>query len=446
MRIQPSHVSFADPAAIPDIYGQKTKFEKDIFYSTLSTDEHDSIVSTRNRDEHSRKRRYISNVFSQRNVVSMEPLVADKVRKLVTRLDEACKSGEVIDIRQWLNFFTFDVISEMTFGSSSDFLVTGREEIMAESLDGKLYEVKPIQAFQDNTVHVASLGHFVALLPLTRFLTRWCQGSAKGQHFTDMCIRKIRQRLKLPNVVSRPGLPFGDFFQHLLANSKGEPRKLPFPELVHEAGVFLSAGSDTTASSMTNALYLLMKNPRVIKKLRNEINEALGGIDNAYADDISIFTSEKMSQVRYLRACLDEALRDLPPTSIGLLRMTPPEGATVAGHYLKGGITASVPTYTIHHDANLFPDPFAYKPERWLESSEEERRNLKTCVIPFTLGRHACIGRNIAFLEQYLVIATLVHRYEFEFAEEGFELAVLERINANPGPLPVKLRRRTAEL
>jgi hypothetical protein len=43
-------------------------------------------------------------------------------------------------------------------------------------------------------------------------------------------------------------------------------------------------------------------------------------------------------------------------------------------------------------------------------------------------------------------IATLVHRYEFEFAEEGFELAVLERINANPGPLPVKLRRRTAEL
>ena len=413
----------------------------------------------------------------------MEPLVLDKAQKLVQRLDRAAEEGETIDIREWLNFFTFDVISDMAFGNDPNFLQSGEAKIEAWEMERKRsYQINPIQAFQNNTIHVASIGHWPALLSITKYLTKWFPYSKCGDAFSDMCIQQILSRLKKPNIVARPDLPHGDFFQHLLVDSAtGQPRGLPFQELVQEAGVFLSAGSDTTASSMTNTLYLLLKTPAALSKLRSEIHSALLGqtTSSPHPDSPTppiIPYTTTLSPLRYLRACIDESLRHLPPTSIGLLRMTPPQGALIAGHPVRGGITVSVPTYTLHHDPHLFPDPWEYRPERWLDGAagnvekaedageegtdhqqqQQQRQrtknsNLRDYVIPFTLGRHACLGRNVAYLEQSVVLASLVWRYEFEFAAAaegkkmgglGFELPVLERINANPGAMVVRVRRR----
>jgi cytochrome P450 len=444
VRIQPKHVSFWDPRAVQDIYGHQTVCEKDTFYDTISGGANENIVSTRDRDEHARKRRYIANAFSQRNILSMEPSVRLKVEKLLSRLDRAAAIGEVIDIRQWLNFFTFDVISDMAFGNDPRFLDLGKAETTAQSLDGKkCYAMNPIKAFQDNTVHVASLGHWSAWLSITKPLTKWLPYSKSGDWFTDMCIYQVRNRLSRSNEKDLEG--HKDFIHSLLVGSDGKQRNLPFWEVVQEATVFLSAGSDTTASAMTNTLYLLIKHPDVLKKLQEELAAVMSPAEAEEKPDSlsrAVAPYGTVSTLKYLRACLDEGLRHLPPTSIGLLRMTPPQGAVLAGEQIKGGVTVSVPTYTLHHDPTLFSDPWTFKPERWLEGSEEERDNLKRYVIPFTLGKHSCIGRNIAFLEQFVVLSTLVHRYHFEFAQEGFELPLLERINANPGPMPVRVSRR----
>ena len=445
IRIQPKHISFSDPRAVQDIYGHKSPIVKSVFYKTISGGDHESLVSTLDREDHARKRRYISNIFSQRNVISMEPLVVEKVQILLNRLDRASEMGEVIDVRQWLNYFTFDVISAMAFGNDPGLLHNGEDKATGATRDGKTFQVEPIRAFQDSTVHVASLGCWPDLLWLTKPLTKWWPNSKSGDDFEAMCVQQVKQRLQKPVVVSSPSLPHGDFFQHLLVDSKGEDRKLPVGEMIQEAAVFLSAGSDTTASSMTNTLYLILKHPHVLERLREELHEC-HDISTEHTEKefrkVPIFSYSQASSLRYLRACVDEGLRHLTPTSVGLQRMTPPEGAEIAGHWITGGITVSVPTYTLHHDPDIFPDPWIFKPERWFEGTEEERKRQRDFFIPFTLGRHACIGRNIAFLEQYVVLSTLVHRYDFEFAEEGFELAVLERINANPGPMPVRVKLR----
>ncbi|RFU27151.1 hypothetical protein B7463_g9175, partial [Scytalidium lignicola] len=436
VRIQPRHVSFADPRAVQEIYGHNSPMIKDDWYLALSGGEYNNIVSTRDRQEHTRKRRYVANGFSQRNIVNMEPMVAGKVDLLLKRLDGAAEGREAIDLRQWLNFFTFDVISSMAFSNDTGFLRTGTAETHAESTDAKRsYTINPIKAFQDNTIHQMSLGHWPSLLSLTKPLTSLSPYSRRGDEFTDMCIHQVRQRMQRSDLDEESGSTYGDFFQHLTIDSKGNDRKLPFGELVQEAAVFLSAGSDTTASAMTNTLYLLLKHPRVLERLRNELH---GASSEAAEAKKGIFSYATVSPLKYLRACIDEGLRHLPPTSNGLPRQTPPEGAQIAGHWIKGGVTVSVPTYTIHHNASLFTDPWEFRPERWVEGSEQERENLKKYVIPFTLGRHGCIGRNIAFLEQYIVLSTLVNRYDFEFVEDGFELGVVERINANPGPMPFR--------
>jgi cytochrome P450 len=59
-----------------------------------------------------------------------------------------------------------------------------------------------------------------------------------------------------------------------------------------------------------------------------------------------------------------------------------------------------------------------------------------------SVGPRACIGRNLAYFEQQILVATLIHRYDFEMLSPDFELPVIERLNANPGAFWVKVSRR----
>jgi cytochrome P450 len=62
---------------------------------------------------------------------------------------------------------------------------------------------------------------------------------------------------------------------------------------------------------------------------------------------------------------------------------------------------------------------------------------------PFSTGPRACIGRNIAYFKQLLVISTLVRLFDFDFPDKSFELETLERFNSNPGELVLSCRRRS---
>jgi len=97
---------------------------------------------------------------------------------------------------------------------------------------------------------------------------------------------------------------------------------------------------------MTNTLYLLIKNPHTMKKLREEVDAAL-------EPDTVIEAYAQVKDLKYLRACIDEALRDRQPTVIGLPRHCIEKATTVAGHRIAAGVTVSVLTYTIQHTFDL---------------------------------------------------------------------------------------------
>jgi cytochrome P450 len=63
--------------------------------------------------------------------------------------------------------------------------------------------------------------------------------------------------------------------------------------------------------------------------------------------------------------------------------------------------------------------------------------------MPFSAGPRACSGRNLAYLEQQILIATLVHNYEWRFERDDYVLPLVERFNQNPGDMFVKVSRRT---
>lgn len=199
----------------------------------------------------------------------------------------------------------------------------------------------------------------------------------------------------------------------------------------------VDAGSDTTAIALTHVMYYLLKNPKTLSALRNEVSTVFPNGD-------PIASYAKVKNLPYLKACLDESLRLSPPLSRGLERRTPPEGMQIAGEHISGDICVSVPAYAAHRDPAIFPDPEAYRPERWLEK-EEVTQPMRAVFIPFSTGARACIGRNVTMIEQQMLLATLVHRYEFALPSKEWTLDWEEAFNLWPGKMPLKIWKRAGE-
>jgi benzoate 4-monooxygenase len=71
-----------------------------------------------------------------------------------------------------------------------------------------------------------------------------------------------------------------------------------------------------------------------------------------------------------------------------------------------------------------------------------ERKRMEPYFIPFSTGARGCIGRNISYLEQTVVLASLVHRYEFALPSAEWKLQRFEAFNLLMGDMPIKLWRR----
>ena len=192
----------------------------------------------------------------------------------------------------------------------------------------------------------------------------------------------------------------------------------------------MDAGSDTTAIALTHVLYFLIKNPDKLARLR----ESLKG-----CGQFDIPPYDMVKQNVYLRACLDESLRLLPPVSAGQQRKTPSGGTMIAGEWIAGNTLVSTSAYVVHRDPLVFPNPEAFIPERWLGSDAKE---MQKYFIPFSAGSRGCIGRNLTYLEQTMLLAALVRRYDFTLPNHSWEMQWEERFNLWPRSLPVTIRRR----
>ena len=109
-----------------------------------------------------------------------------------------------------------------------------------------------------------------------------------------------------------------------------------------------------------------------------ELDAALAG------DDDPVTAFEAVKRLPYLEAVINEALRIHSTSGIGLPRLVPPGGLTVAGEHFPEGAVLSVPTYTIHRDKAVWgEDADAFRPERWFEQDKVE---VQKTFNPFSFG------------------------------------------------------------
>jgi cytochrome P450 len=175
-------------------------------------------------------------------------------------------------------------------------------------------------------------------------------------------------------------------------------------QLRDEAMTLLIAGHETTANALSWLWYLLDRHPDEQERLRAELAAATGGRPPTVAD---------LPQLPRLKAVIHETLRLYPPVWMFDRRALGPDD--LAGTKVSAGDLVIFCPYAIHRLPELWPDPEAFRPERF-EAGHEEQKN-KFAYLPFSAGPRTCIGNSFAILESQIIMGTLLARFRARLAD-----------------------------
>ncbi|MFI5509129.1 cytochrome P450 [Mycobacterium sp. NPDC051804] len=204
-------------------------------------------------------------------------------------------------------------------------------------------------------------------------------------------------------------------------------RPLTDDEIRDELVVFMSAGHDTTATTLTYALWALGRNPHMQDKVRAE-TDAIGDRE---------LTPDDVPRLRYTVQVLHEALRLCPPAPTIPRLIT--RDIEVDGYLVEAGTVCTVGVYAMHRDPGLWEDPLRFDPERFAPEQAAGRDRWQ--YIPFSAGPRTCIGDHFAMLEATLALATIIRRVEIHSLSDDFPVALpFTLVAAEPIRAHVKAR------
>lgn len=404
VRTGPKRVIFSKANAVPVIFGTSEVMEKAESYSPLlvmaNGKEVASLITLRPEARHTAVKRALGPIFTQSAVLSYEDHVDATVALLEGHLKELSKDGSAeTDLFEWLMYFAFDTLSRIAFNQDLGFMAHLRD------VDG---------AYEGARQRFSHWHYWMALpwLEQLLFKNRLAIHTSKPSQLVQLAVQKITERKKALALSdtdiekAKTALPpHPDLLEKYLAASEAHPDILDTQTVIGITVSTIHAGADTTATTMALAMYHLLRNPSVLAKLRAELS----------ASPSTKFSD--LNKLPYLHATILEALRLTPTAHDATERTVPPSPSStiISGVPIPAGTTVSVSQHTLYRDPSVFgADPDLFRPERWVEASEKQRRSMERAQFFFSAGKRRCAGEHIAWLELKRVIPMLVKSFEWK--------------------------------
>lgn len=342
---------------------------------------------------HMEQRRLMLPAFHGERIARLERLVGE-----VTEREIASWPGDrPLELHAGLQRLTLEVILRAAFGLDP-----------GSRLDGLRERLQAMLAFGDNPLSLmppSMNGKAAAVLtrvgPFAHF---WkLRTEADELIFEQIDERRREQRERAEQHERRE-----DVLAMLLDASHDDGSPMSPDELRDELLTLLVAGHETTASSLAWAFQCLSQHPDALWKLRSEVDTG---------DD----------EERYLLATIYETLRHRPvlPNAAPRFVMAP---ITVGGFPYPPGVALVANSYLLHHDPAIYPEPYAFRPERFLDKQPGTYT-----WIPFGGGRRRCLGASFAMLEMKLVLRAVLRSRELKPVFGHMELPRRRNITLTPG-------------
>ncbi|KAI0182276.1 cytochrome p450 benzoate 4-monooxygenase [Xylaria flabelliformis] len=426
VRIGFNHVSIATPEGLRTVYAHGNGFLKDIFYDAFVPHLPD-VFTVRDRDEHARKRKLITNAFSPGAVHDFEPYMAVNLERWVAQLDRIAaspgKDGYAkLDIRPWCTFLAFDIIGDLAFGAPFGMVERGRDEVQSTQPGGPATYVPGAESLNRRGQINNTLGWLPALRPWARYLPHpfFYKGLRSKANLHGIAVAAVERRLE--SVKETGTYQRRDILELLRHGKDAEGNPMPVDELVGEAHTQLVAGTDTVSNTSCAIIYWILEGER--RNPGTILPRLLAELDAAIRPGSAIAAHGEVKNLQFLRLCIDESMRLHSTSAMGLPRVvTGKDGVLCENEHFPEGTVLSVPSYTLHHNADIWgSDVEEFKPERWLRATPQQKASFN----PFSHGPRACVGQNVAHMEMALIIGTAFYRYDFKLyqrtlqSHEGF--------------------------
>ncbi|XP_017843106.2 probable cytochrome P450 309a2 [Drosophila busckii] len=249
------------------------------------------------------------------------------------------------------------------------------------------------------------------VLPVSRLLLRFrFHPKDTDEFFSQLTRQSIELRLKATDQTQR-----ADYLSHLL--KLREEKQATHDDLVGHALTVMLDGYDTTGTALLHALYYLSENPDAQQKLRNEIYNSIDMHKNMSFD--------QLCELPYLEQVVYESLRlsSLIPqytkicTQATSIKLTEEKSVQV-----EEGMTIMIPNYQFHHDAKYFPNPEAFRPERFDNGAHHELVR-KGVLLPFSDGPRICMGQRLAMLTLKTALMRIISDYQIMRSKEKIVIA-----------------------
>lgn len=199
-------------------------------------------------------------------------------------------------------------------------------------------------------------------------------------------------------------------------------------ELIDEAVLFMTAGQETTALTVTYAFYWLSQYPDARQRVAREAREALEGDPPGW---------ETLPDLTYTEKVVRETLR-LTPAVWNITRLAS-ESTTLDGVAIEADEPLLLSTYAHHRDSNMWTDPETFDPDRWGDTASRA----DDWYFPFGAGPRVCIGRQIALTEAQFALAHVLQHYCVETVPDS--LSFQPGVTLRPeGSVDARVRRRAA--
>lgn len=378
--------------------GRGLEQTRDVFGQGLLTSE---------GDFHRRQRRLIQPAFHRRRIEAYADTMAADAAATAARF----RDGDTVDIQREMMRLTLRIVARCLFSVDVEDASAREVGRALDALIGAFSVVPgPLKAL---------LRKLPPVLPAER-------RARKALATLDALIYgMIAERRRAGDVEER-----GDLLSLLLAaRDEDDGGVMSDRQVRDEALTLFLAGHETTANALAWTWYLLAQSPQAEARFHAEIDEVLGD---------RLPGAQDVPALPYTRQVFTESMRLYPPAWAVSRRSVEP--VTVGGDPLAPGTGVLASQWVLHRDPRYFPDPLAFRPERWTEDFEASLPKL--AYFPFGAGPRICIGMGFARMEGALLLATLGRRWRMRLVP-GQRIEPQARITLRPeGGVMVVLERR----
>jgi cytochrome P450 len=327
--------------------------------------------------------------FAPARVRSYFPALLDVTQRLRQRWQPAAMAGRDIDLQADLMRFTVDAVAGLAFGVEVDTL----------SSDGDVIQRHLDQIFPTIWRRAQALLPYwrYLKLPRDRALDRSVQAVnvAIAGFMAD-----ARERLQDPARRAAPP----NLLEAMLVAADEPGSGVSDGDVAGNVFTMLLAGEDTTATSLSWLIHLLWGNPACLAQARAEV-------DRVMPAELAEWTSEQLSQLDFMEACIHESMRLKPVGPFNVVEAL--SDTQVAGVRIRQGTPVLL---VMRHDClqeRYFEHARQFKPDRWLAGAEAAAQHgPKRVSLPFGAGPRICPGRYLALMEIKLALAMLLQHFD----------------------------------